>query len=86
MYNCFEEDDCNYIMELLLECSDSLARQHVFLLMRHVVNRLKMHEREYLYETEKVTKKDAQGVEYEEERPKALSARFILKCFSILNT
>jgi hypothetical protein len=54
MEQCFKEDNCNYLIEILLECSDSTARTHVANLLKFVLNKLKMMEKDSLYETETV--------------------------------
>lgn len=54
MEECFKEDNCNYIFEILLECSDSTARLHVANLIKFLINKLKIIEKDKLYETEQV--------------------------------
>ena len=83
---CFDEDDCNYLFEILLECSDILARQNVVVFLKYLLNKLKLQEREFLYEMETVELIDAKNEKYTEQRPKSLYARFTLKCFALLNT
>lgn len=43
------EDNGNYLMELLLECTDLTARQNVGTLIKFVLNRLKVLEKDYLF-------------------------------------
>ena len=70
----------------MLECPDPVSRTNVADLLKYVVNTLKMTERDTLYDTEKVEVENDKGEKSTIERPKALSARFILRCFSVLNT
>lgn len=39
---CFKEDDCNYLLEIILECTDSTARLHVGNLIKFVLSKLKL--------------------------------------------
>jgi hypothetical protein len=47
---------------------------------------LKIIEQDILYENETIEETDEKGVVFNVERPKAISSRFIMKCFSVLNT
>jgi len=51
---CFKEDNCNYLFEIMLEATDAVARNHVSNLMKFVINKLKVVEKDRLYEVEKV--------------------------------
>lgn len=79
-------DDGNYLIELILECPDLTTRTNVATLLKYILGDLKVVEKDYLYETEKVEVTNEKGEKEVIERPKALSARFILKCLGILNT
>ena len=50
----YREDRWNYLFEILLECTDSTARQHIGNLIKFILLRLKTVEREYLYEVEDI--------------------------------
>lgn len=84
---CFQEDDCAYLMDVLLECSDATVRQHIANLLKQVVNTLKKSEREkiLLRETIEVTDEKT-GVVTRIEQPAATVSRFIMKLLSLLNT
>jgi hypothetical protein len=58
----------------------------VTVLLKYILEVLKIVEKDYLYESEKVEVTNDKGEKEIIERPKALSARFILKCLGILNT
>ena len=49
--NLFAEDDCDYIFDILLECSDPTSRLYTATLMKFVLNKLKVLEKDRLYET-----------------------------------
>lgn len=51
---CFQDDDCQYLLEILLECTDSTARLHVSSLVKFILSKLKISEKDYLFETVKV--------------------------------
>ena len=53
--SCFAEDHCNYLMEILLECSDQSARTHIANVIKFVLNRLKVSEGAKLFQTETIT-------------------------------
>jgi hypothetical protein len=55
-------------------------------LLKYILNKLKVIEQDILYENEIIEETDAKGEVYKVERPKAISSRFIMKCFSVLNT
>jgi len=38
LQQCFNEDHCNYLMEILLECTDGPARLYVGNLVKFVIN------------------------------------------------
>ena len=42
--SCFKEDNCDYLMSVLLDCSDQTARVHVGNLVKFIVNQLKERE------------------------------------------
>lgn len=83
----YDEDQWAYLFVLLLECPDYVTRVNISNLVKYVLNILKEEEKDYLYEMEVVEQKNEDGsVASREERHKALSARFIIKAFEILNT
>jgi hypothetical protein len=45
------------LIDLLLECTDATSRMYVGNLVKFILNRLKMEEKSYLYETEKVSQR-----------------------------
>jgi DNA-binding phage protein len=49
MQECLNEDNGDYLMDLLLECPDSVARANVATLLKYVINRLKVLEKDKLY-------------------------------------
>jgi hypothetical protein len=74
-------------MEVLLDCTDQIARTHVSALIKLIVQRLKVAEADILNKTETITTKDENGVVTSTiEQPASLCARFIMKCLSLLNT
>lgn len=48
-------------MELLLECPDTVARANVSALLKYVINRLKVLEKDILFETETVEVENEKG-------------------------
>lgn len=86
LQSCFDDDHCNFLMEVLLDCTDQTARVHVASLIKFIVQRLKVAEAEILQKVEKVTTVDEKGVETTVEQPASLCARFIMKCLSLFNT
>lgn len=85
MNQCLQDDGL-YLIELILECPDVVTRTNVSTLLKYILSTLKVVEKDYLYETEQVKKTNEKGEEVTVERAKAMSARFILKCLSVLNT
>lgn len=49
-------------MELLLECSDAQARLYVSGLLKFVVNKLKVLEKDKLFEVETITVQEENGL------------------------
>ena len=91
MEQSLREDNGNYLMELLLECTDLTARMNVATLMKYILNRLKVLEKDILYETETFSyeqkdEKTGEPIKIIRTQPAALCARFILKGFGLLNT
>ena len=86
MEQCFEEDHCNYLMEILLECSDATARMYVGNLMKFIIVTLKKVESDRLFAIETVTTTNDKGEVTIVQQPASLCARFIMKCLSLLNT
>lgn len=84
---CFQEDHCNYLLEILLDCTDATARMYVGGLLKFIITRLKFQEKDRLFETEKITTTNENGeVTSTVEQPASLCARFIMKCLSLFNT
>lgn len=73
----FEEDDCDYVFDILLECTDITSRLYVSHLIKFVLNKLKVIEKDYLYDTKKVTVINDKKETEEHDEYVALSARFI---------
>ena len=86
MQMLFEEDNCDYIFDILLECSDITSRLYVSHLIKFVLNKLKVIEKDYLYETRKVSIINDKIEAEEHDEYVALSARFIQKALSLLKT
>lgn len=82
---CFKEDNCNYIFEIMLEATDAVARNHVSNLMKFIINKLKVVEKDRLYDVEKV-EHEVNGEKVTIDQHVALSARFINKALNLLNT
>lgn len=83
LQQCFNEDKWQYLFDILLECTDSTARQHVGLLIKFILVRLKSVEKDRLTEVEPLVNEAGEKVG---ERFVALSSRFIAQSVSILNT
>ena len=61
---CFKEDNCNYLMEIILECTDMTARQTVSNLVKHIIHTLKQHDGEdKLFAQETLIMEDGSKVE-----------------------
>ena len=73
-------------MEVLLDCTDQIARVNVSTLIKFIVQRLKVAEADILNKTETITTTDDKGQVTTIEQPASLCARFIMKCLSLLNT
>jgi hypothetical protein len=73
-------------MEVLLDCTDQIARVNVSALIKFIVQRLKVAEADILNKTETITTTDDKGQVTTIEQPASLCARFIMKCLSLLNT
>ena len=86
MEQCLKEDGGNYLMELLLECPDTVARTNVAILMKYVLNRLKVLEKDRLYETQSEEMKNEKGEIEVFYKNVTLTGQFMTKIFSILNT
>jgi len=86
MEQCFKEDNCDYLIEILLECSDSTARLYVGNLIKFILATLKRVEKDRLYNTEKVETTNEKGETVLIEQYSALSSRFMMKCLNLLNT
>ena len=79
---CFAEDNCNYLMEIILECTDTTARQQVSNLVKHIIQYLKERDGQKLFEFEVIVQKDGTKIQ----QPASLCSQFIMKCLSLLNT
>ena len=64
-------------MELLVECTDSVARAQVASLFKYVLNRLKVLEKEVLFETTSEPIQSDKTETIKNEVPIALCSRFI---------
>lgn len=58
---CFKEDGCDYLLEILLECTDASTRLYVSGLIKFVVLRLKKQERDRLHDVEELTTTSESG-------------------------
>ena len=85
MDECFQEDGCNYLFDILLDCSDQASRTHVGNLVRFLINKLKVIEKDRLYEI-KVVEVEIDGEKVTYNQFVALSARFIDKALGLLTT
>ncbi len=82
---CFQEDGCAYLLEIMLEATDAVARNHVASLLKFVINKLKVAEKDILYDVQRV-QHEVNGEKVEFDQHVALSARFISKALNLLNT
>jgi hypothetical protein len=73
-------------MELLLECTDSVARSEVATLLKFILSRLKVLEKDILYKTQVVTTINEKGENVTSEAPVAITTRFLQRALSGLNT
>jgi hypothetical protein len=73
-------------MSLLLECPDAVSRFNVATLVKYILNVLKVQEKDILYEVEDYHYTNDKGETVTAKRPKALAARYIVKCLNILNS
>jgi hypothetical protein len=73
-------------MEILLECTDATTRLYVGGLVKFIVTKLKVIEKDRLHEMETITSTSESGEVTTVQQPASICARFILKCLSILNT
>jgi len=81
-----EHDDFSFLISLLLECPDNKARSCVAALMKYILVRLKMKEKDYLFEAEDYEFEGDDGKKITLQRHKSLSARFVVKMLELLNT
>lgn len=81
-----EQDDYNFLISLILESPDTKARSCVASLMKYILVRLKMKEKDYLFESEEYEFEGDEGKKVTLKRHKSLSARFIVKMLDLLNT
>ena len=51
----FEEDECDYVFDILLECSDMTSRLYVSNLMKFLLNKLKVIEKDHLNDKRVIT-------------------------------
>jgi len=61
MQQCFKDDNGDYLMDLLLECPDAFARFNIANILTYVLNRLKVFEKDRLYEMETVDVANEKG-------------------------
>ena len=50
MGNCLKEASADYLLEILLECSDGASRNHAGDLIEHCLLKLRVIEKDYLFE------------------------------------
>jgi len=81
-----EQDDFSFLISLLLECPDNKARSCVATLVKYILVRLKMKEKDYLFEAEDYEFEGDDGKKITLQRHKSLSARFVVKMLELLNT
>lgn len=86
MHILLNEDNGDYLMTLLLECPDAVSRFNIATLIKHVINVLKLKEKDILLEFEDYTTTNEKGETITGKRPKALTTRYIFKSLSLLNT
>jgi hypothetical protein len=90
MNQCYLEDNFEYLLMIMLECPDAVARLNVALLVKFILNKLKVKERDILYDTQKeeieYTTGEGETLKRIEETPLAMTSKFILKCLDNLNT
>ena len=82
----FEEDECDYVFDILLECTDITSRLYIAHLMKFLLNKLKVIEKDYINDTKKVTVTNEKGESETYDEYIALSSRFIMKALSLLKT
>lgn len=73
----------------MLECPDAVARLNVSILIKFIINKLKVKEKDILYEMEtsdSFYKDENQNTIRIPGIPKAMTSKFILKCIDNLNT
>jgi hypothetical protein len=85
MEHWYQEDEFEYLFDVLLECPDQRARTYVAMFIKYVVIQLREKERDYLNEKEQYTTINLDGSEGKSIRFKALSTRFIMKAIMSLN-
>lgn len=61
LQSCFEEDNCEYLMSVLLDCTDQTARVYVGNLIKFIVSSLKESEGAKIHEIEVVTTTNEKG-------------------------
>jgi hypothetical protein len=71
---CLQEDNAEYLLDLLLECTDASSRNMAGDLIEYCLLKLKTVEKDLILE------KDANG------EPKAYSVKFINRCFDAFKT
>ena len=57
MKQCYEEDNFEYLLTVMLECSDTISRLNVCILVKFIITKLKFKEKDilYLYDKEEIT-------------------------------
>ena len=50
---CYLEDNFEYLFTVMLECPDSISRLNICMLVKFVLTKLKLKEKDYLYEVVK---------------------------------
>jgi hypothetical protein len=85
MHQCYMEDNFEYLLMIMLECPDAVARLNVAILIKFILNKLKVRERDILYEVQRVEYQQ-EGLTRVEETPLAITSKFMFKCLDNLNT
>jgi hypothetical protein len=61
LQSCFDEDNCDYLMSVLLDCTDQTARVHVANLVKFVVKALAEAEGADIHKMEEIVSNSEKG-------------------------
>ena len=53
MNQCYLEDNFEYLLNIMLECPDAVARLNLSILIKFIISRLKIKEKAILYDVTK---------------------------------